>query len=163
MNNSEHKFASRDYSLENGSSLNGLSMSKERSGRRGVVAVIRREERFLVIRRSMHVVAPGLICFPGGGIEAGETESQALIREMREELALEIEPVLRIWSSVTPSGTPLGWWSATIPPHIHPIPNPAEVAEAMWMDADQLRRSADRLPSLPQFLDALERGEIRFY
>ena len=39
------------------------------SRRRGVVGVIFREDRLLVIRRSLTVVAPGLLCLPGGGIE----------------------------------------------------------------------------------------------
>jgi len=41
------------------------------SPRRGVVAVVMRGEQFLVIRRSQHVRAPGMYCFPGGTIEAG--------------------------------------------------------------------------------------------
>ncbi len=46
--------------------------------RRGVVAVVMRGDRFLTIRRSAEVLAPGKYCFPGGGIEAGETEVAAL-------------------------------------------------------------------------------------
>jgi 8-oxo-dGTP pyrophosphatase MutT (NUDIX family) len=37
--------------------------------RLGSIAVIRRGEQFLVIRRSQTVAAPGMYCFPGGGIE----------------------------------------------------------------------------------------------
>ena len=58
---------------------------------RGVVAVVVRDGRFLVIRRSNRVVAPGMICFPGGGVEADESEEETLIREIREELGVEIE------------------------------------------------------------------------
>ena len=42
-----------------------------KTDRRGVVAVVVLEERFLVIRRSQEVVAPGTYCFPGGAVEAG--------------------------------------------------------------------------------------------
>jgi 8-oxo-dGTP pyrophosphatase MutT (NUDIX family) len=49
--------------------------------RRGVVAVVLRDERFLVIRRAAGVVAPGAFCFPGGGVEGDESETQALVRE----------------------------------------------------------------------------------
>lgn len=46
--------------------------------RHGVVAVVVENRRWLVIRRSQCVVAPGKYCFPGGGIETAETEEQAL-------------------------------------------------------------------------------------
>ena len=71
-------------------------------GRRGAVAVIRRGQQFLVICRSQSVAAPGAYCFPGGTIEAGETEREALVRELQEELNLTVEPVCRLWSSITP-------------------------------------------------------------
>ena len=45
--------------------------------RRGVVAVIVRDQRLLVIRRASGVAAPGMYCFPGGGIEPGEIEEEA--------------------------------------------------------------------------------------
>jgi 8-oxo-dGTP pyrophosphatase MutT (NUDIX family) len=65
--------------------------------RYGVVAVILRDERFLVIRRSQQVAAPGKYCFPGGGIESGETESVALERELLEELNVAIVPQHCLW------------------------------------------------------------------
>ena len=57
--------------------------------KRGVVGVIIRCDKLLIIRRSLTVTAPGRLCLPGGGIEEGETESEALVREMDEELALD--------------------------------------------------------------------------
>ena len=39
-------------------------------GRHAVVAIIVEQSKYLVIRRSAFVRAPGLLCFPGGGIEA---------------------------------------------------------------------------------------------
>lgn len=38
--------------------------------------------------------------FPGGKVEPGETEPQALVRECREELAVELEAGRRLWSCV---------------------------------------------------------------
>ena len=145
---------------ETGSLDNAETQEVRSSRRKGVVGVIVRESRFLVIRRSVHVVAPGLVCFPGGGIEAGETEEEALVREMDEELALVVEPIRSIWKSVTPSGTELSWWSASIASAASPIPNPAEVAEAMWLDFQQMRQMTGMLPSMPQFLDAVISGTI---
>ena len=130
------------------------------SRRRGVVGVIFREDRLLVIRRSLTVVAPGLLCLPGGGIEEGETESEALVREMQEELAIDVTPKRLCWRSTTSWDTELAWWIAQLDPAITPIANPEEVAEVHWLRREEIRDADDMLPSLPKFLDAWERGEI---
>ena len=128
--------------------------------KRGVVGVIFRQERLLIIRRSMTVTAPGKLCLPGGGIESGETESEALVREMQEELAIDVDPVRLCWRSVTPWGTNLAWWLAVLPEETEPVPNPAEVAEVHWMTREQIKRAVGMLPSLPAFVDAWGEGQI---
>lgn len=128
--------------------------------KRGVVAVIFREQQLLIIRRSMTVMAPGRLCLPGGGIEEGESEPQALVREMLEELSIEVTPVRRCWRSVTAWGTNLAWWLADLSPDVQPVANPEEVAEIHWMNRDQIRTAKGMLASLPAFIDAWERGEI---
>ena len=132
----------------------------KRHCKRGVVGVILRKERLLIIRRSLTVIAPGLLCLPGGGIEPGETEAEALVREMREELTIEVQPVRLCFRSVTDWGTELAWWLARLEEHVTPIANPDEVAEVHWMTGTQIRSTEGMRPSLPTFLDALERGEI---
>ena len=82
--------------------------------RRGVVAVVVRDGRFLVIRRSQQVVAPGAFCFPGGGIEPGETEEAALVRELREELDVLVRPIRLVWRSLTPWNVALAHEPSTI-------------------------------------------------
>eukprot|EP01006_Ploeotia_vitrea_P010834 TRINITY_DN28480_c0_g1_i1.p1 TRINITY_DN28480_c0_g1~~TRINITY_DN28480_c0_g1_i1.p1 ORF type:complete len:205 (-),score=19.53 TRINITY_DN28480_c0_g1_i1:210-824(-) len=39
--------------------------------------------------RTMSVTHPGQVCFPGGGIDAGETPEQAALREFREEMRVD--------------------------------------------------------------------------
>ncbi len=130
--------------------------------KRGVVGVIFRRERLLIIRRSMTVAAPGKLCLPGGGIEIGESESDALVREMQEELTIDVKPIRLCWRSVTPWGTNLAWWLAHLEHEVTPIANPDEVAEVHWMTRDEIRTARDMLPSLPIFVDAWERGDIQF-
>ena len=130
------------------------------SRRHGVVGVIVRQERILIIRRSMTVIAPGKLCLPGGGIEPGETESEALVREMQEELTIDVDPIRLCWRSVTPNGTKLAWWLAALDERVTPVANPHEVAEVHWMTRGQIRASDGMLPSLPTFVDAWERGDI---
>jgi 8-oxo-dGTP diphosphatase len=57
-----------------------------------VSAAIVRAGQVLVVRRAREP-ADGLFSLPGGVVEIGETLTQALIREVREETSLAIEPV----------------------------------------------------------------------
>lgn len=56
-----------------------------------VGAIIRDGDRYLVGQRAANKSQGGLWEFMGGKIEPGETPEQALARECREELSLEIE------------------------------------------------------------------------
>jgi len=57
-----------------------------------VSAAIIRDGKVLVVRRARKP-ALGVYTVPGGVVEAGETLLDAVAREVREETALEIEPV----------------------------------------------------------------------
>ena len=135
-------------------------MAEPSSNRRGAVAVIHQQERLLVIRRSQHVVAPGAFCFPGGAIEVGESEEVALIRELREELNVEVVPVRRVWRSVTPWHVELFWWLAHLEPGSLPRPSPAEVESFHWQTAEEMLALTELLESNRQFLAAVARGEV---
>lgn len=56
------------------------------------VGVVRREDgKILIARRPDHVHMGGRWEFPGGKVEEGETVQQALARELREEVAIEVK------------------------------------------------------------------------
>ena len=56
-----------------------------------VGAAILRPRLCLVARRAGHVRSPGCWEFPGGKVEPGEDARAALVREIHEELDIEIE------------------------------------------------------------------------
>lgn len=60
--------------------------------RLAVSAVIVRDGEFLAVRRARPPMQ-GLFTLPGGGVEAGESLTEAVKREVREETGLSIEPV----------------------------------------------------------------------
>ena len=57
-----------------------------------VSAAIIRDGKVLIVRRA-RPPAGGVFTLPGGGVEAGETLVEAVVREVREETALVVEPV----------------------------------------------------------------------
>jgi len=57
-----------------------------------VSAAIIRDGKVLIVRRA-RPPAYGVFTLPGGGVEAGETLHEAIIREVMEETALTIEPL----------------------------------------------------------------------
>jgi 8-oxo-dGTP diphosphatase len=56
--------------------------------------------RFLVQQRLPDKSRANLWEFPGGKVEAGETDAAALIRECQEELEVELEVGNRLWGTV---------------------------------------------------------------
>lgn len=57
-----------------------------------VAAVIRDEEgRILITQRNLKKAQGGLWEFPGGKIESEETKEHAIVREIKEELDVDIE------------------------------------------------------------------------
>ena len=129
-------------------------------GRRGVVGIVVRGGRMLVIRRAQGVVAPGAYCFPGGGIEPGESEEDALIREFREEVGVPPRPLGRLWQCVTAWKVHLSWWLCELPPDAVPVPNPAEVESIHWVTPAEMARLPELLASNRDFLELIEQGKI---
>jgi len=129
-------------------------------GRRGVVGVVLRDGRMLVIRRSRSVVAPLVYCFPGGGIEAGESEEEALVREFREEIGVAVRPVRRLWQCVTAWKADLAWWLAEMPPGATPTLNPQEVESIHWHTPEEMSRLPDLLESNREFLEFVRKSPL---
>ena len=98
-----------------------------------VVAVIRRADRVLVIRRGPDVACPGYWTFPSGRIEPGESQAQAVVREMREELGLDVVPVAKVWECPTDDGRyRLHWWTVDSADD-ELVPHPGEVSGIRWL------------------------------
>ena len=54
------------------------------------------DSRFMLARRGPNESGAGYWEFPGGKVERGETQRQALVREIGEELSLKIKPELLV-------------------------------------------------------------------
>ena len=120
----------------------------------GVIVACRRADgRWLLIRRSEHVAAPGKVCFPGGAIEPGEPQEQAVAREFLEELGVPVTPLCRVWHHADPDRplTLWGWYAQLAAVALNPDPH--EVAEILWMTRAQIASHPDTMPGTTNFLD----------
>lgn len=55
-----------------------------------VCAIVVDDDKILAVKKSVHQTYPNKWEFPGGKVEPGETDKKALIREIAEELQIEI-------------------------------------------------------------------------
>ena len=128
--------------------------------KQAAIAVVRRADSFLGIKRSQTVRAPGKICFPGGQVENGESIEQAVVREIQEELGVTVKPIRKLWTSVTSWQVEVHWFLAEIIDG-EICCNEEEVEWYRWMGIEELRQS-DLLPSNADFLDAISDGTVTF-
>ena len=102
--------------------------------REAIIAVLRRADRVLVIRRGPDSARSGYWAPLSGKLEPGETQEEALVREVREEVGLAVSPLAKVWQSETDDGTfRLHWWTATETGNGTIVPDPGEVSEVRWV------------------------------
>lgn len=63
---------------------------------RVVGAMIEEGGKYLITQRSPRATLPLLWEFPGGRVEPGETDEEALARELREEMAISVTVAERV-------------------------------------------------------------------
>lgn len=108
-----------------------------------VGAAIVRENRVLAARRSSPAALAGGWEFPGGKVEPGETEREALVRECHEELGVDVRLGERIGADTElAGGRTLKVWLASLPADsagssVEPRPL-EEHDELRWLAADEL-------------------------
>ena len=123
---------------------------------RVVAAVIEQDDRLLLARRKDEGERAGLWEFPGGKIEPGESEQEALVRELREELDVEATVgafIERLEHHYPDLFVELILYRCTVPHDAEP--KPLSAAEVAWVPRAQLLSlpfcEAD-LPALPRLM-----------
>ncbi|MGN9756974.1 NUDIX domain-containing protein [Streptomyces sp. SD31] len=105
--------------------------------REAIVAVLLRADRVLAIRRGPAVARPGYWQPLSGKVEPGETQREAVVREVREEVGLTVVPLAKVWESETDDGSfRLHWWTARADTG-DVVPDPDEVGEARWVTPEE--------------------------
>ncbi len=128
-----------------------MTDGSERATGEGIVAIIERDGRYLMIRRSDAVRAGGMWCFVGGEIEDGESQAQALVREVREEVGLEVEPGQKVWEclSIQKEWVLHCWTVRLLSAQIHF--NRREVADCCWVTVEQILELPRLMPSVREY------------
>ena len=104
-----------------------------------IAVVIKRDEKYLLIKRAKKDFAENYWCPITGEVENKETQKQAVIREAKEEMGLEVEPVRKVWECPTADEQYLlHWWEAKILNENIKV-NPDEVKESKWVDVDEMQ------------------------
>jgi len=123
-------------------------------------ALIDTENRVLICKRPEGKSLAGLWEFPGGKVETGESPELALVRELKEELSIEVcETCLSPFTFASHTYEKfhllmplflLRKWDGEIKPNVHP--------EIAWVQANRLTRypmpPAD-IPMIPLLRDLL--------
>lgn len=68
-------------------------------------AIIIKEDKILVTQRSEKMKLPLKWEFPGGKLENGESETECIIREIKEELNVNIEVIKKLSNSIFDYGS----------------------------------------------------------
>jgi 8-oxo-dGTP diphosphatase len=116
-----------------------------------VAAILERDGRFLLGKRSPHKSAAGYWCPISGRIEAGESQAAAVVREVSEEVGLTVRALEKVAECDTHDGNAvIHWW------RVEPLDaTPARLAndehsELVWASVAEMKRLS------PVFLEDVE-------
>ncbi|MFK8010655.1 MAG: (deoxy)nucleoside triphosphate pyrophosphohydrolase [Marinicellaceae bacterium] len=106
-----------------------------------VVALVleNHQGEILIAKRAEHKHLGGMWEFPGGKVESGETQLQALIREIKEEIDYDVvdpKPLIITTHKYTSFTLTLDvWYEKSVEPKVHANEN----QPIMWVNKDQLK------------------------
>ena len=120
-----------------------------------VCAIIEKDGLFLIAQRPSDHALAGKYEFPGGKVSEGEKPSDAIVREINEELKVDIE----VHSQLTPNHYTYPTISLTLIPFICSIKNGSPVLteheQFRWVDQETVQKyplSEADIPILEEYL-----------
>lgn len=133
--------------------MTGQSASPERV--RVIAAVVRRGDRYLVCQRPSHKRHGGLFEFPGGKCLPGESDAEAVTRELYEELGVAVTHVNTAAHEIADAGSQ--FIIAFVPVSIEGEPTAHEHSALVWATLDEIA-GLPLAPSDREFAEGARRG-----
>ena len=107
--------------------------------KRAVAVIIRKGDKFLLIKRAKKGEAENYWCPITGAIEQDETQEQAVIREASEEMGIRVKPIQKVWECYTEDKQYLlHWWSVKLIDDRITM-NHDEVKDYQWVTYEQMQ------------------------
>jgi phosphatase NudJ len=129
-----------------------------------VLVIVRREDQFLMVQEAGR--SHGLWYLPAGGVDPGESVTQAAIRETREEAGIDVIPRALLWmddlTHINPGGLWQGRWRFILradlrDPSQQPGPTDDSL-DARWFTLDEIQALPLRAPEALQICQAVAKG-----
>lgn len=118
-----------------------------------VTAVIKRGDKFILIKRNQQETAyPGKWCLPGGKMEREESILDALKREVKEEVGLEIEnekTLVQDFNFIRPDGINVVGLSFLVKPKPGDVKLGSDFDGFRWISLDELEKF-DHIPGIEE-------------
>lgn len=108
---------------------------------RVVAAVIEHEGRYLITQRKASAVLPLLWEFPGGRVEEGESETQALVREVVGRIGTEVAVFEKLgdhFHEYESYDVLMSMYACSLPKGAEP--RPVGVNEVRWVSSEELEQ-----------------------
>lgn len=131
----------------------------------GVGAVVIERERVLLVRRGQEPLL-GEWSLPGGKVELGETLEEAIVREVREETGLAVQPIqiLKAFDRIDRDTTArvrfhyvlVDFLCAVLPGAEEPQAR-TDISDARWVPLQEIRESTEFVLR-PFTLEVIEQG-----
>ena len=116
-----------------------------------VAAILERDGRFLLGKRSPHKTAPGYWCPISGRIEPEESQADAVVREVYEEVGLSVRAIEKVAECDTHDGNAvIHWWRVEALDAAPARLANDEHSELVWATVSEMKRLA------PVFLEDVE-------
>lgn len=128
------------------------------------VAIIAKNGKIFIARRAAHKEAfPGLFELIGGHVEKGETFEDAVVRETKEEIGLDIEVVTIIdafnYVAEDEYKAEVIYLCRQVGPDQEPVLDPDDHSEGLWIgpdEIDKMERENEETAAIRKAFELLE-------